>query len=294
MNLVGKILTVFILVMSLVFMSFAVAVYATHQNWRDVVMRPKQEAGPGKPPGLTHQLQDERTKNDDLQAAKNALEARLTAERDAAVQALAKLGSEFDQLKLQHDQLRKDFDAIDQERREALAQMKNTEARLAALRVEIEGDQNTLGLRQEKLQAQKQREQYFNEVLRLTDEKHNLVNQLKSFRDRQRVLQQDLDKAVAVLRLHDLKPEPDLYRSQPPLLDGYVRGTQGDKYVEISLGSDEGLLKGHTLEVYRPSGYVARIEVVKTDIDRSVCQLVPGTVQSRVQRNDLVTSKLLR
>ena len=39
MNLFGKILVALNLVMSLVFMGFAVAVYSTHQNWRDVVDR---------------------------------------------------------------------------------------------------------------------------------------------------------------------------------------------------------------------------------------------------------------
>ena len=35
MNLVGKIFTVLILVMSILFMGFAMMVYATHRNWRD-------------------------------------------------------------------------------------------------------------------------------------------------------------------------------------------------------------------------------------------------------------------
>ena len=43
MNLVGKIFIVLIFVMSLVFMAFSMAVYATHRNWREVVV--------GKPKG---------------------------------------------------------------------------------------------------------------------------------------------------------------------------------------------------------------------------------------------------
>ena len=35
MNLVGKILVLAIFAMSLIFMSFAVAVYGTHQNWKE-------------------------------------------------------------------------------------------------------------------------------------------------------------------------------------------------------------------------------------------------------------------
>ncbi len=40
MNLVGKIFTVLILVMSVVFASCVVAVYATHKNWMAVVDNP--------------------------------------------------------------------------------------------------------------------------------------------------------------------------------------------------------------------------------------------------------------
>ena len=48
-----------------------------------------------------------------------------------------------------------------------------------------------------------------------------------------------------------------------------ITATPGAGLVEISLGSDQGLLKGHQLEVYRIGGgqstYVGRIEVVQTD-----------------------------
>ena len=50
MNLVGKIFVVLILVMSVVFMAFAMAVYATHRNWREVVVN--EQAAPDKPLGL--------------------------------------------------------------------------------------------------------------------------------------------------------------------------------------------------------------------------------------------------
>jgi hypothetical protein len=269
MNLVGKILTVFILVMSIFFCALAVAVYATHKNWRQIVLNPTP--APGRPLGLQQQLKNE---------------------------ALAKLSNEYNQLKLQHDQLRKDYDGIDQERREALARMKTSEDRLAALRTAVEGDEaqggKTPGLRKEILQAQRERDQYFNEVVRLTDEKNQAIDTLRRLRDYQVVLRQDLDKAQAVLLKFGLKPVPELYRDQPPPVEGLVRSTQEEKWVEIDIGSDDGLLPGHKLEVYRGSGYVGRIEVVKTDFDRAVCQVVPGYLKSRMQRDDFVTSKLLR
>ena len=55
-----------------------------------------------------------------------------------------------------------------------------------------------------------------------------------------------------------------------------IMATPGAGLVEISIGSDQGLLKGHKLEVYRIGGgqstYVGRIEVVKTAPDRGGLQ----------------------
>jgi hypothetical protein len=240
-----------------------------------------------------YQLEDEQKHRDALAAEKLDLEQRLTAEKNAAAQALAKLSTEYDQLKIEVAQLEKDKDQSDQERRQALAQLDKTNERLTALLKEIDGDDKSPGLRQKMLQAQMEREQFFNEVLRLDDEKNQAINELKRLRDYQVTLRQDLDKAVAVLRKFDLKPEPELYRDQPPALDGYVLAA-GDKLIEINLGADEGLLKGHKLEVYRPTGYVGRIEVVQTHVDKSVCQVVPGYQKSRIQPNDSVTSRFLR
>ena len=290
MNLVGKILTVFILVMSIFFCALAVAVYATHKNWREIVLNPT--AAPGKPLGLQAQLENAKNEKKRLEGEKARLEARLTAERDAAVQALKQLDNEYVLLKDQHEQLQKDLNDIDQERREALAQLKTTEDRLAVLRREVEGDQNVPGLRNEILQAQKQREQYFNEMVRVTDEKHEAINELRRLREYQKVLQQDLDNAVTVLRKFKLKPFPEVYEGVPSPVDGVVRAADSRGLVEISIGSDDGLLKGHQLVVYRPNGtLVGKIEVIRTHPEVSVCQVVRGTLQSPVQRDDLVTSR---
>ena len=58
MNLVGKIFVFLIFCMSVVFMSFAVMIYATHKNWRDEVLR-ENPGGPGGKIGWKKQLEDE-------------------------------------------------------------------------------------------------------------------------------------------------------------------------------------------------------------------------------------------
>ena len=204
MNFVGKILTMLILVMSIFFCAFAVAVYATHKNWREIVLNDTRSAG--KPLGLQQQLKKAKEDNEKVKAERDNLEARLTAEKDATMQALKKLENTYVVTVAELDGLRKATNGIDLERRAALARLKTTEDRIAALRREIEGDGNDLGLRKKIGKAEKEREQFFNEAVRLLDEKFQVIEQLRRLRDYQQTMRQDLDNAVAVLRKHGLKP----------------------------------------------------------------------------------------
>jgi hypothetical protein len=70
----------------------------------------------------------------------------------------------------------------------------------------------------------------------------------------------------------------------------------GNDLAEISLGSDDGLRKGHRLEVYRivdgQGIYVGRIEVVKTTPNKSICKEILEFKKRDVQKGDRVVSKL--
>ena len=76
MNLVGKIFVVVIAVFSVVFMSFSVAVYATHKSWKDEVMEPQT--------GLNAQLKDEQTRNTQLKEELAEKESRISTPKDGA------------------------------------------------------------------------------------------------------------------------------------------------------------------------------------------------------------------
>ncbi len=71
-----------------------------------------------------------------------------------------------------------------------------------------------------------------------------------------------------------------------------------DGYVEISLGFDDGLEKGHTLDVYRlgatpdTSKYLGRVRVLRTEKDRAVAYVIPELKQGQIRREDLVATRL--
>ena len=153
------------------------------------------------------------------------------------------------------------------------------------------------GLRTEVLQAQKDRDANFKEVVRLTDELHQAVNDRVQLQNRLTTLAQDLAKAKEALRYYDINENSDYKAKAPPRVDGVILSTPGAGLVEVSLGSDDGLRKGHQLEVYRISGgastYVGRIEVVKTAPNLSVCKLAPNFPQnSNIMKGDRVASKI--
>jgi len=105
----------------------------------------------------------------------------------------------------------------------------------------------------------------------------------------------------------DLQKYKDQWRSEgrtgepptsdvPPRVNGIVLNTPGAGLIEISLGSDDGLLKGHRLEVFRSaagaSTYLGRVEVLRVSADRSVCQIIPEFNRGTIMRGDRVASQL--
>jgi hypothetical protein len=287
MNLVGKIFVVLIFVMSLVFMSFAMAVYATHRNWREVVLNKQVSAD--KDLGLQYQLEEQKALNKTLKDEKEKLQQQYDAEKAAKTQAVAKLENE---LKIAKDELvatEKIRAELDKASREAVAAMNVTQTNATGFQKERDG------LRLEILQAQKDRDAHFKEVVRLTDEYNQAVNDKDQLRKRTDDLGKDMTKADEVLRKFGLDRNKD-YSAVPPTVDGVILATPGAGLVEISIGSDDGLLKGHRLEVYRASGgqstYVGRIEIVKTAPDKSVCRIDPKFQNSNMMKGDRVASKI--
>jgi hypothetical protein len=287
MNLVGKIFIVLIFVMALVFMSFAMAVYATHKNWKDVVMN--EQVSADKPLGLSQQLKNEKTRNDELNAQKEKLQQQYEAEKAAKTQAIAKLENELKTAKDELVAIEKVKAELDKASREAVAAMNSTQTNATTFQKERDG------LRVDILQAQKDRDAHFKEVVRLTDEFNQAVNDKDQLRKRTEDLGKDMTKADEVLRKFGLDKNKD-YSTVPPTVDGVILATPGTGLVEISIGSDDGLLKGHLLEVYRASGgqstYVGRIEVVKTAPDKSVCRIDPKFQNSTMMKGDRVASKI--
>jgi chromosome segregation ATPase len=89
MNLAGKILVVALFIMSLMFATFSIMVYASHRNWREEIMR----AAPvgNQDVGLKEQYNRKTTENEHLATQRNNLEEQSKNEKGMRIQDLIAL-----------------------------------------------------------------------------------------------------------------------------------------------------------------------------------------------------------
>jgi membrane-associated HD superfamily phosphohydrolase len=289
MNLVGKIFVVLIFVMALAFMCFAMAVYATHKNWYDVVTLSRSEAA-GRPVGLQYQLEDARKENTQRKTEADNLAKELNAEKDARAQAVAKLENELKTAVEERQKREKELAELVNSERQAVAAMRTAQEATA------HSEKMRDALESQVTQMQEDRDSHFKEAVRITDELHQVMNDKEQLDKRLATLTADLAKAKEALRYFDINENADYKAKTPPRINAIVLTVTGAGLVEISAGSDQGLQVGHHLEVYRATGaantYVGRIEVVKTTPDKVVCKIDPKFQNSNMMRGDRVVSKI--
>jgi seryl-tRNA synthetase len=83
----------------------------------------------------------------------------------------------------------------------------------------------------------------------------------------------------------------NLPKDRVPTLDGDVTAVAAGT-IQVSLGSDDGLQVGHTLEVYRGGEYIGRAVVKTVMPDHAVAEIVKAYARGIVQRGDKVTTRL--
>jgi chromosome segregation ATPase len=186
MNLVGKIITVSILVASVFFMAVAMAVYATHRNWRDALLTPDV--------GLQARYEAAQKKNKELTEEAAKLKQQFDAEKAAKMQALAKLEAELEAARAELKELDVKQADLAKAKAEAVAAMNETQGQTAGSRKELEAQRTAVA------EARKDRDAHFQEVVRLTDELNQAANEKDLLQKRTTELAKDVAKTEQVLR----------------------------------------------------------------------------------------------
>jgi predicted nucleic acid-binding Zn-ribbon protein len=279
MNWLGKIFVVLIAVMSVVFMTLALVVYATHKNWKDLVEGTN---------GLKAQLAQSQASLEQKQTQFNQLETDLTGERDAARNQLAKVETERVALDDRNKAIQTELDQLKQERREATAAVAATQENNRKLAQEV------TGLREDIRSNQQARDQAFQTTLQATEELHQVKGQLDSAVERSRQLSSQVAGMKTVMDANGVDPNADP-NAVVPRVDGIVsqvKQTTGAQLVEVTIGADDGLKQGNTVEVYRGDKYLGRIEIVKTSPDRAVGRVDRRFQTGVIQEGDRVATRL--
>lgn len=290
MNLFGKILIMLNLLMSLVFMGFAVAVYSTHKNWKEIVTLDKATAqATGKKLGLQAQLEDAKLVN-------SQLEEKLLALQKEIKQELAMRNSRLQVLETEKENLTTQVANKTLEIEQVTADKKITSAAIESLTIEankksaeIESLTGEIDRFRGELQA------LFGKLIDATDGLAKTQAELDKANNQAKVLVAENAKAKSVLKKVGLTPDSPV--GGPPKIEGVVRASTTDGLVEVSLGSDDGLMRGHTMEVFRlgdnpnSTKYLGRIEILSTKADISVGKVLPQYRRGTIEKDDRVATR---
>jgi len=282
MTTFGKILVVLHLVLSVIFMAFAGAVYTAHSNWMKKASDSKkaEDKAKGDYANLQAEAERERSlaaeKQKQLQDDVNSLTGELRQKTDE----LRIVNVDYNQVKT----------ALDAEKE--LARLTSEEATERIKEATLQREKNS--------QLYQTRNEVVTELKQLEEKLFALEVAKQQMEDKYNLLLRDNATMVSFLASKQLPTDPKLMltSTKPPVdVDGIVlvakkaeRG--GNELVEISIGSDDDLREGHILTVYNRDKFLGQIKLIKVAPDVSVGLVIRKANNSVIQRGDNVTTKL--
>ncbi|HEY5315900.1 MAG TPA: hypothetical protein VIK18_25445, partial [Pirellulales bacterium] len=246
---------------------------STHKNWIEVAHDTQK------------QLQASQAETEKADAALKAYQSEVDKEKTAQVETIAKLRQKLEGLTTEKTKLDTDLAQLKEESAKQLAALTTAQTSLDARLTQIDA------LRGDVTAAQAKRDEKFREYVTLQDKFNVAEADLGKAAEMNRRLIEQEAKTKTVLDRHGLSPHTPV-GNIPPKVDGIVLATGTNGLVEISLGADDGLQPGNTLEVSRGTQYLGRVEVLKTAPDRSVAKVVPGYQRGTIARDDRVATRL--
>ena len=283
MNLVGKIFVVVLFVMGLVFPAFAVCVYGTHKNWKEAIYREAKDPEKG---GYAQREKELKRKNAILKNARDAARDKTFAVQAQLTQLVAKLEAEKSRLATVNDALYVARGSVADKNTVYLAVV-------AASQQNLETIVNELNLlRQNIAGTQNDRDLQFERVVVLTDLVHQLLAQQDILAETNTELLRTVTKYRDWEKMTAKNIDAELASKQVIRVNGVVLAVGAEDLLEISIGSDDGVMKGLQLHVYRNSKYLGKAKVVRITPDKSVVRVDKKTLQGPIQIGDRVASKI--
>ncbi|HMB06118.1 MAG TPA: hypothetical protein VKP69_20595 [Isosphaeraceae bacterium] len=281
MTFVGKILVIVIMAFALLFLGISTVVFTTATDWKIETERQRAEV---------RKLQD---KNRDATAALEAAKRDLAAAKASHEAAEKVLDNRIGALEADTRRLEGELT------RSLTAQEVAQQSAKTALEEAASRRSETDLLRDQKSAVERQANEY---KIRQT-ELYDQIRILTRERDVAKKNNEDLRDRVArfstLLRQKGLSDDITQVKGleSPPVVHGEVlRVDARNRWVELSIGSDDGLVPGHELYLYRVKPrpeYLGKIAILSTDPDQAVGQVIGTTVNGKkIQEGDIVSSTI--
>lgn len=291
MTILGKILTFFIFFFSLVFLGFAFSINQlnkepqTGKSWVAAFEGAKREV--------------------------NALKADLAARDNEIADLRGKLSAQTQLLKTTVDQANLRVDDAYKKQSEAESRAKSLAADFMNAQAATQAALNELELRRkensELVERLKVRESELARqtasVTRANNERVQSQVEAASYRGRLEKMEKDYaDLARAYEQEIQRKAERSLETGQktppPDDVQGEVEAVTTDGYIQISIGSDAGLLRGHVLKVFRlkpDSTFLGEIQIIDVWPHKAVGKLMPSssTQKKVIKVGDKVANRIM-
>jgi hypothetical protein len=282
MTFVGKILVIIIMVFALFFLAITAVVFTTETNWKAQAAKQGDQIKKLNETVNTTKAETESV-TAELAKIKNAHKAELGLWDTAKANLETQNKQRQNEITEQRSALEK---AVDNTRilvQEAEARKKEADL----LRTTLDG-------------VQKQSNEFKLRQTDLNDEIRVLQRELEVAKNNNKSLRERVALLTTVLRTHNLSADTARIAraDNPPDVEGQVEriDVTGNR-LEISIGSDDGLVEGNTLVVYRTAqpdpGFIGNIKIDAVDPDKAVAHVIGKTVQGKkIKEGDIVTTKI--
>jgi len=286
MSTVGKVLVVAQIAFSILLMAFAAGVSSVQTNWKQKEQTARTE--------LKKTSEKLNSTQQEIQKVRTAQAASEKTLKDAA------------------DKARGEADATRGRNKQLQAQLTQARTELENMRAEAEiaGQEararrdEAVSMREVNAQLHQSRDELISNNRQQADKIVNLEQSGKTMVEKHNQLLNKFAVLEKFIRIKGFDSDPkELAGSAepPPVVEGVVLttkkgGRNGSELVEISLGSDVGLAKGHKLFVYRANDgkgkYLGTIRLDMVDYRKAVGVLIQSSKNGEIQEGDNVTTKL--
>jgi Membrane-bound metallopeptidase len=284
MNLIGKILVGVIFVMSIVFMTFAIVAFSTQHNWKEQFQKVDAEK------------QLVQSQNSKLQQEIAQLKEESEATKDSLQKSVADLAKKNGELAKENADLAAQVDGYRDESNNMCVLATQTQENMAKLRDELVTTRETLA------KTETAKHELFEDLVKANDTARALSLELATLKSYFEELKESHAQASELLaRLGYDKLSPEVYANfiankPPQRVEGTIVDMRQNGMLEINIGSDDGLIQGHQLHVYRDNegiqSYLGRIEIIKVEPSKSAGKIMPEYRTGTIMANDYVTSDL--